>query len=255
MITIDVDMDGLNEKISRIESLAHKIPGSTVKSEARLLCVELVKYTQPFGEDGEDKKKGEGALRRDYSRVYPDVKSEFIGDQIKAKARPRDKESAKQRWLKYARGGNEEAMRNMLQDMKIGATAYGVKADPSFHKSRWSRGTLKRGSSQIVTDRKSVDSLIKDALKMVGFVKRGWSTCAKLLGGTRGIPGWISRGSGAGRVIDKTNQKNPSITIINDSTYTSQVLSQSGKQHAIKDREIKLGIKIDNALKYEICKL
>lgn len=249
MITLKVNASGLSEKLRRIAGMTKEDLGKLMRQEGRLLAVELVKYTQPFGMGEDAKRRGEGAVSRDYGRVYPDVESEFMADQIRAKARPNDKEAAKQRWLGYAKGGDEEAMRDMLQDMKLGATTYGVKADPSFHRSRWSRGELKSGPSQIVINRKSVEALKKQAFKMVGFAKRGWSACAKSLGGTRGIPGWISRGRGVGRVIDKTHQGNPSLTLINESKYTTQVLSQSNQNSAIKDREVKLTERLNRIIK------
>lgn len=254
MITVDVDMRALNSKLNRIRIATKEDVQKLLRQEGRLLAVELAKYTQPFGVEEAGKKQGEGAIRRDYGKVYPDAEGEFVADKVKAKARPKDKEGAKQRYLKYVRGGNTNAAMKMLDDMDISDHASGKTANPSYHKARWSRGVLKSGKSQIVIQRRTVTKLLNIALKMVGFAKGGWAVCARQLGGIRGIKSWVGRHKSApGRVIDKSgDKKSPHITLINGINYTSQVLSQTSKSLAIKDRTIKLTERLNKILKAKL---
>jgi hypothetical protein len=86
-------------------------------------------------------------------------------------------------------------------------------------------------------------------IQKVGFAKGGWATCAAQLGGTRGIPAWVTRHKTPGTVIDETESENPKITIRNDVNYTSKVLSDSNVQGALRDREAKLTARIERILR------
>lgn len=246
MITVDVDTKGLKKKLELLVAASGKTMQEVLPPEARLLAVELARYTQPFG-DG--RAKGEGAIKRDYGRVYPEMDSEFVLKQVEKRAGKGQENSTKRRWERYAKAEDQGALREMAHDMKLGEVAR--RASPSFHKSRWNRGKLRKGKMQFVSSRASVNTITNKAVKMVGFAKAGWAVCASLLGGMRGIPQWVTRHRNSpGRVVDKSKAPNhPSIQIINGINYTSQVLSQTAKSQAIRDREIKLKKRIDQVLK------
>ena len=72
------------------------------------------------------------------------------------------------------------------------------------------------------------DKYVRTASKKVGFGKSGWATVARTLGGTRGIPGWVSRNKGPGAVQDMTGDRdNPRIVMSNSVRYINLILRQS----------------------------
>lgn len=248
-IEVRVNTDKLEAMLLR-KSLAMKQSMEKVlREEGRLLAVALAKYTQPFSFGEDAHKKGMGAIERDYNRVYPALATQFILNKVGYKARPKDRQAAEARMASYVQAGNTEAIMKMLGDMKI--ANWSQTADPKFHRQRWDRGVLKSGPVQIVVDRDSVQKLMDQAKAISGFAKSGWAACARDLGGTRGIPGWVTRQKAPGRVkVDFRDNAVSSVTLINEVNYTSQVLSDSGMKKAIEERATKIQLAIDRAVKY-----
>jgi hypothetical protein len=245
MLKVDVDFSGMDGKLREIVKLTKEEPAKIMVQEARLLCVELAKYTQPFGLDDAAKKQGEEALARDYNRVYAQASAVFKELQIENKdmadgfwkafqARQYDKAS---KILRDSKGLN----RNTPIQPFDGGTA---------HNRRWKRGKVGGGvvASLILQVQKGLKPFLTKEKGKVGFAKGGWAACAKKLGGIRGIPAWIYKHDTPASVIDNTDKENPSITIRNEVNYTDQVLSATGAADALKDREIKLTERIKKIL-------
>lgn len=245
MLKVDVDFGGLDSKLRQIIKLTKQEPAKIMVQEARLLCVELAKYTQPFGLDDAAKKLGEEALARDYARVYAQASEVFKELQIQ------DKGMADGFWKAFQARKYDQATK-ILQSSKIINRNTPIQPFDAgnAHKSRWTRGKVKGGlvASLILQVQKGMKPFLAQEKGKVGFAKGGWAACAKKLGGTRGIPQWIYRHDTPATVIDNTDAANPSITIRNDVNYTSQVLSQTGAAGALKDREIKLTERIKKIL-------
>src|ERR1700743_2929548 len=70
MLKVTADFSKLDSKVREVIRLTKEEPAQIMVQEARLLCVELAKYTQPFGLDDKARQQGETALMRDYAKVY-----------------------------------------------------------------------------------------------------------------------------------------------------------------------------------------
>jgi hypothetical protein len=263
MITLDnVDLSGLDQKLRQIAKITKEEPAKLMKQEARLLCVELAKYTQPFGLDENAKKLGEGA-----------VKSDLLGN---VRGRPGGQRSGGVFYVipdALANSAHQEKTGNVRIFSRKDGFVYGTDSDKfktkasnseleEHHKSmRGPDGSVTQAGGKTrdigrwkfiqrwVITQSQFTSYLAFAIRRVGFAKGGWATCAAKLGGTRGIPAWITKHKTPGTVIDATGGPEPKITIRNDVNYTSQVLSESNLKAALRDREIKLTARIEQALK------
>jgi hypothetical protein len=86
----------------------------------------------------------------------------------------------------------------------------------------------------IVKDAQKLKTYVVTETKKVGFGKGGWAACARALGGTRGIPGWISRQNAPGTVVENYGATVMSITMTNQVPYASSILSPAQKQEAVR---------------------
>ena len=255
MIEVSVNTTGLEEKILRLARYTHKSVGSIMKQEARLVGVQLARYTQPFGFGDDAKKLGEGAIARDTQRAFYVLPDNLV-------ANPTPISSGKYAgWLK-------------LFITKAG-TIYVVR--PENYRANDTSQTLFRHHNELrnkdgivpkktgwvdkqpdfvainlwVISQSQYNAYLPFIQKEVGFAKAGWATAISGIGGTRGIPGWVTRhkNKSPGSVNDQTaNEDNPTISIVNEVNYTSRVLSESGKRGAIRDAEYRLAKRVQAAL-------
>lgn len=206
-----------------------------VRSHARLLCVELARRTQPFGESG--KKNGESAVMRDLlggkrrAGIFAPI-SPAISAQLKEYSTGNIRLFAKKDGTVY---GTDRA--HFLPDASA-ATLRGI------HKSKFVNGKMSAAGSATrdIGRWKFIDkyfvaqatlSAYVDSIKAkVGIAKSGWADCAKKLpkitgSATRGIPGWVTRhlgDYGLGSVQDNSsNANNPHVILTNSCKYADQV--------------------------------
>ncbi len=85
----------------------------------------------------------------------------------------------------------------------------------------------------IVQDTQALKTYVAVEMAKVGYGKGGWATCARALGGIRGIPGWVHKHASPGSVIENYGTERTSITLINQVPYASAILSPSQKSQAV----------------------
>ncbi len=236
MIKVDVDFSGLDNKLRQIAKITEEEPAKLIVQETRLLCVELAKYTQPFGFDDAAKKQGEAALERDYQTVYRDASK--IYEELKLE----NKNLADGFWKAFQQRKWDRAAQILRDSKSLSRNAPIQPFDGgTAHKQRFTRGRLRGVAASLVLQvQKGLKPFLAKEKGKVGFAKGGWANCAKQLGGTRGIPAWVTRHDTPASVIDNTDAANPSVTIRNEVNYTSQVLSATAARQALRDRETKL---------------
>ena len=118
-----------------------------------------------------------------------------------------------------------------LRDIGI-AERYARTARNSEHqRNRVSGKVPRKRKPQIVTPREGIDRLITRAEKRIGTAKHGWAMCARQLVGTRGIPSWVTRKKGRGKIAGSVSER-PSaggltIEMHNRVPYVGQLMSAS----------------------------
>ncbi len=181
----------------------HKDIADVLVQQARLICVNLAWNTQPYGLDQNTLKQGQAATLRDIARVYRSIDSIYAG--IAAKS-----EIAAKAYFKAAKAGDQCTVQRLLYDYglpNLTNAPFGPFDDGKRHKAaRDRRGRVsRRGLPYIVTNPAALRKYTKEKLKNVGTAKSAWASCARQLGGTRGIPLWATRGKGRGTVEDRSH--------------------------------------------------
>jgi hypothetical protein len=231
-----------------------------VMLNARLLCVELARRTQPFGASDSSKKAGEAAITRDLlgksgggkarAGLFSPI-SAVMDDAVFYK------KSTNVR-LFVSKDGNVYGTdrSHFLPD----ATESTLRA---FHKKNFVNGRMSSagGRTKNIGRWKFVDRLFVDAatlnnyldatLKKVGIAKSGWASCASQLKKinkgrlTTGFPKWVLRhleDFRSGEVKDNTaNKNNPTVLLTNKVPWASEVIDvmEQGKAQSIVAQKMK----------------
>ena len=237
-----------------------------MRIQARNLCVSLANSTQPFGKDSRAKAIGEKAVTRDIDRVYKSGPTAVR--EIAALPLPRGKtktQNAKQAAAalaaialgrSFGKGQKGVRAQTKAQELinrlnykpyiytRIGEFDRGA-AHENARFGRSKRVPKNQFVRQIVTKESDLAKYFKEKRGNVGIAKSGWAVCAGLLGGFKGIPKWVYRHTGGGRVVDnsKTNPgifSKPSITMTNTIPWITNVISTSTIQRAIDIQVLKM---------------
>jgi hypothetical protein len=213
-----------------LESLSRetgKTVSEVLRAQARLLAVDLAFRTQPYGKT---KGKGEGAIRKDL--VGRKGLLNVVSDEIAANAK------------RYSTG-------NVRLFIGKDGKVYWTTADKFIpnarpqqirpeHKAAFKNGKLRAPARQsqkgnfvsiakLTVKKSAAEKYVQTQQKKIGWAKSGWAACANQLGGTRGIPRWVTKHKGqTGTVEDNSSRKdNPSVTIENTIDYVEKILPQS----------------------------
>jgi len=238
-----------------------------VSVSARLLCVELARRTQPFGDDNKARETGEKAI---------------TGDLIGRKRRvgifgaigPAMTEAGGYSWYKT---GDNVRLFVGKDGFAYGTEKTMFRPDASgsemraFHKKNFVNGKASSAGSytrnigrwkfldKMFVSKETLDDYIKSTIKKVGIAKAGWANCAlqlkKVNKGklTADIPPWVIRHTADfknGKTEDLTSDpKNPRVIMTNTTPWASSVITESEKHTAIGFVTSKMKKQIEYALK------
>jgi hypothetical protein len=221
------------------QALANRSRGfaSSIEDEleraGRLISVELAKRTQPFGIDDQARRKGEGATAGDIWRCYATVSDVF-------EAFPEDHNGA--RFWRAIKAGNFGMAQRIMQAQ---CPTFANKEIKPFdggagHRSvQNNRGRVSKRQEPlfVVQTPRNLTAYVKSKVYHVGEGKAGWAACAKILGGTRGLPQWVTRHAGkiAGGFVGKNYSGNiKTVRLENQVRYAQNLLSPGEKSTAVK---------------------
>jgi hypothetical protein len=216
------------------------IPDAVV-ANARLLCVELARRTQPFGDDNKARAAGEGRTTKDIGKI---IKTE---DQLTLMALEVETEKIRNRLLSLIIGRRFDVVERIFSNIGFLNTWGGmqiisggdIKSTHNDSRIKTTGRTRSRGWKLNIAKQGELDSYIAGVIKRVGLSKAGWAECAKQLpqvvkgSMTRGIPGWVTRHAGSGSVQDRSrNASNPSVELTNSTPWASRVIPEKEIERA-----------------------
>jgi hypothetical protein len=268
--SITIEKTGMEEFFRFYAAVREKTMPEALRINARLLCVELARRTQPFGKDESAKKSGESAVARDllggkkrYGIFAP--LTDFLQQNAEANSTGTIRLFAKKDGTVY---GTDKAHFRQF------ATASSMRA---IHKKAFVNG---RASSAGTGDRRIgrwvfidkyfvpggvLNSYLESVKAKVGIAKSGWAACAKQIksttkgSATRGIPRWVTRhlgDYGLGLVQDNAdNADNPSITLTNTAKHADATCRESERNVAVVIVKQNMIKQVMRMLKYERKKL
>jgi hypothetical protein len=255
--SLTVDASKLQKALKAFIGNTKAEASKEMRIQARMLCVSLANSTQPFGKDASAKATGEKAVTRDIDRVYKSGPT-AVKD-IASLPLPRGKtatQNAKQAAAALAgllqgrtTGKRGAKIVSAAQDLldRINYKPYvntriGVFDQGQAHnKARFGRRKSvpkNQFVSQVVTKDSQLTKYFKEKRGNVGIAKSGWAVCAGLLGGFKGIPKWVYRHTGGGRVNDQSGKglgivSKPFIQMTNTIPWINAVISTATIQKSI----------------------
>lgn len=250
-LEFDLEIQALLAGIERWALATGKGFAEGIRKNARLICVNLALQTQPFGADALAKKQGEGAVARDVRKVYADAGTAYNWlKKLAANGRQTGEQVARAFYGAVARGNIDRA-RRILEHSGIpekGIVLGDFDGGAAHKRRRNARGRVGGGRhpSMVVLDRKKVERYEKRLKSHVGIAKSGWADPARPMGGTRGIPQWVTRHKGFGRLEDLSEASNyPHVRVINDVPWIRHALTDRQATEAVLVQRQKLLAHID----------
>jgi len=272
-ISIKLQDVRFRQKLSNYYS-GHVISSSKIlRAQARLLAENLAFQTQPFGKDQKQKQMGEMAVERDIRRVYKTAGEIGLSDRLSysirqaTKGQDKNKSQTPDNMARafvslISRGKYSEATKLLqrvgVSQQEITQIPIGKMDGGQAHQSA-RHGSRKRVSSNQlplrIVSSGQIKTYINKIRKNVGIAKAGWAACARVVGGTRGIPQWVTRNigrAGGGTVADSSMDKSrPRVVLLNNVPWINQCLSTSQLSQAVRIQYEKMVKAIDKAMRAE----
>jgi len=252
----------------------HVISSSKIlRSQARLLAENLAFQTQPFGKDQQARQMGEMAVERDIRKVYKTAGEIGLSDSLsysirhatrgQEKNKSQTPDNAAKAFVYLVSKGKYTDARKLLQ--RVGVSEQEItqvpigKMDGGQSHQTARHGTRKRVSKNQLPLRVVADGQIKTYInkirRNVGIAKAGWAACSRIIGGTRGIPQWVTRNigrAGGGSVADSSmDKRTPKVQLMNHVPWIDQCLSNSQLSQAVRIQYEKMVKAIDKAMRAE----
>ncbi len=209
-------------------TLKNSLPG-LMRQAGRLAAVSLAFQTQPFGDDETSEAIGKVATISDIYRVYTTPGKAYSDISNVGAAKGFWKAASARQWNRASKILQKAG--NILRNTPIQPFDGGS----SHRQLRNNRGRISKSQKpvMIVQNTQALKTYVNTEMAKVGFGKGGWATCARALGGIRGIPRWVHKHGSPGAVIENYGTAKTSITLINQVPYASAILSPSQKQEAV----------------------
>jgi hypothetical protein len=269
-ISAMTDTADLRGRLATYAQIVGKETSEAVKQFARVACVNLATSTQPFGSSKDARGPGERAVETDISKVFYTPQDGGFANTLKEIVASSERsEASKQKFGTridgYIQSNNLAAITKLARDFGWKGTLFD-EIDPALHQNarRAPRGRVpkRRGAMHmIIGGNESLAKYKAERMHKVGLTKAGWAKCATLIplkrasSPTRGIPQWVTRhvGRASGSIVDNSHvQANPSVSMSNNTPWTSQVLTESEARKALQIARNKFVNYMNHQIKYEL---
>jgi hypothetical protein len=251
-VPIEIDDRAFQKALLRFYASQRKSWPQVLRAQGRLISVNLAYQTQPFGNEI-GRAQGEGKTKSDILKVYA------TPGQVYNEIEKQSLASAKAFWgmMQNKRFQTAKTFLSRLGLERFAQAEIGIMDDGQAHKSAKAaipiRPRIKRSQKtvRIVANANRLNTFLAKIAKRVGMAKSGWAACAKILGGMRGIPQWVTRHAnklGKGFVMDFSGQKNPYLILVNEIPWVDKCLNQGQMQRALDIQTQKMMTAIDIAM-------
>jgi hypothetical protein len=277
--TLTVDARKLERALKAFIGNTKLEAGKEMRVQARMLCLSLAKGTQPFGLDSGARKQGEKAVARDIGRVYKSPAGASVGiSKLSTGGGKTSSQNAAQAGRAFSAlvnsrfTGKGKKKRTMAARSQAQELLKRINSAPFVHTQLGSFDGGKANTAARFGKRKSVPKnqfvglvvdkssdlkkYYKEKMSHVGIMKSGWSSCAKLLGGLKGFPGWVTRHGGGGTVDDQSSKavgafSKPYVKITNKIPGIGNAISDSTIRRSIDIQLVKMMKRLGIIANYE----
>ena len=229
-----------------------------VMLNARLLCVELARRTQPFGNSDES---GRGRVEKDIGKIikYP-VQLSQMADRINDKkiAKSIRKLIVSKRYDVLEKVFRNIGFLNTWTGFEILTGSSEIKPIHNEARIKTTGRTKSRGSKLFIASSSDLTSYISGVQKRVGMSKAGWAECATQLKKVNkgslltGFPTFVQNAikSGTGDVVNNTSDlKNPKVTLINKIPWVDRICPAREQLNALQFVSTKMRTQMNHILK------
>ena len=255
LLKFTVDDREFRFALRRLADATQRDIGDVVRQQARLIAVNLAYQTQPFG-DAAGKAKGQNRVRRDIGHVYRGASYAFEDVEKSSGG-----SNAAREWWYLVKNNRMDQAVEVLQRLNLAGYSKDITIgvfDGGLRHQQARTGGRKQVSNRrkidfVVTNQGALSQYLKKIQQRVGTAKGGWAACAKLIGGTRGIPGWVSRQTSrlaTGSVVDNTRStRNPFVSMTNGVPWIDKCLNDGQMQRAFDIQKEKMLSYIDRVIR------
>lgn len=199
----------------------------------RLISVSLATSAQPYGIDEGAHQRGQAATAGDIRRCYATPGNVFEEFKEDGKAAA---------FWKAIKAGNFASAQAIMQRFCPRFANKEIKPFDGGAVHRGARNQRGRVSPKqeplfVVQTTRNLSAYVKSEADHVGEGKAGWAACAKILGGTRGLPQWITRLAGKlspGFVGKNYTGQVKIVRLENQVRYAQNLLTAGDKATAVK---------------------
>ena len=218
----------LNRAIQRLADESGKTAKEVIVPQSRLFCADLAYNTKPIGKSAGDAKKMKEEIGKRIDLIY--LPRGAAVNMLKKKSL-----RLGVIFQKLIRKGDMTGAAAMMNRQFPSATwEVGDFDGGSLHKDqRFRRRVTKR---MVVTNKAAVTRYKREKVKLAGFAKGGFASAARMLGGTRGIPGFASRQNAPGVGVVTGDGKTLTVRIENKVRHIRDALDVGGEDRAIRHR-------------------
>ena len=195
MFTFSVDKARIDNAARELARLYGKSLQDVLKSQSRLFVRDCVKFTPPMTYGAEyseswakQKKIGDNAVKTQVGMSFQDIRD------LKVWEGAEEKGEISHSLRKAVRTQNLEAIRTILGRLGVNRNQ-GVRLDAGIglhQKMRGRTGRVKAGRPWVILNARSIRTVERIRLAMVGNAKSGWMKAARGLG--LALPQWIAKG-------------------------------------------------------------
>lgn len=253
MAGIKLDYLEFKKILDEYSQVLNKTIPDCVALNARLLCVELARRTQPFGTKSES---GIGRVEKDIVKI---IKTNEKLDEMVAIVSTEKIRNRLQNLLKAKR---YDVLKTILERIGFLNKWGGLEVTSNFQEVHKANRNARTGRTRNKGDKLyiaegNLPAYIEDVTKRVGIAKSGWARCAEelppVIGGsmTRGIPEWVaSQTKGGGQVKNNlADTENPRVLMTNTVPWIDRICPASEQLKASQGVIAKMKKQMESILK------
>lgn len=233
MIEARVNTRSFESALSQFIRLKKLTLKEGLRQQAGLLANELIADTPPTkgkvgGKTYGTRKAGEARMGRDVRRsVRPLVPKQWRSERFALLIRRKKYDALK------------AAFANFSEDKVLPFTS-------EIHQGAREDGRVKARLAQTTPDYREEAAYIRKMRSRVGLAKGGWAASSRAVG--RRVPAWLVPHLWAGEFKDRTNDRNPSVVLINRSAWAGGRHADFIVRKALRRREGRLVRALEGAL-------
>ena len=229
MIKAEMDTRQVERDLNRLRGDLDKLSDQSVIEMAQLGSRQLAYRIDPYGLDNKSKDTAEKAIYKDVNKAY-----DYVGQTFN-KLMQLDKNMA-YAYMNAIKRNDLDAAERYARKVFVSFKVRNTDSGNHLESVRGSDGRVIHNSPVMGISSDSEIDKIKNQKKVTaGTAKAGWLQAGKSIGSKFRIPRWLTKKYTLGYSNKKKTADGMEVTLINNVTYASEVLTESKVREAVKN--------------------